>query len=156
MPGGEHTAEGLEHGENALPSAQASDHAKQLDKRLRKLTGYDYGPAWADVEGDGDLAVLTWGSPTEPVREAIARLAEGGQRVRLVAMRLLSPIQPDKLAKALDGVSRLLIVEQTHGAQFHKYLRAHVDLPGEVTVFHRPGPLPIRAREVHDRLAALV
>ncbi|WP_448192462.1 2-oxoacid:acceptor oxidoreductase subunit alpha [Azospirillum sp. sgz301742] len=158
MPGGEHTADGLEHAENALPSSQSSDHQKQLDKRLRKLTQFDFGAEWADIEGDGEaeVAVLTWGSVTGPAREAVAKLNAEGKKVRLVSMRLISPIQPEKLAEALKGVKKLLVLEQTHGAQFHKYLRAHVDLPGEVTVFSRPGPLPIRAREVREKLVSLV
>lgn len=155
MPGGEHTADGLEHAENALPSSQAADHQKQLDKRLRKLTGFDYGTHWAEIEGEGDIAVVTWGSASGPAREAVRRLEAAGRKARLVAIRLLSPVQPAKLAEALDGVSKVLVVEQTHGAQFHKFLRAHYDLPGEVTVFSRPGPLPIRAREVHETLASL-
>lgn len=155
MPGGEHTADGLEHAESALPSAQAADHQKQLDKRLRKLTQFDYGASWADIEGEGDVAVLTWGSATGPAREAIARTAAEGKKIRLVSMRLIAPIRPEALAEALKGVRKLLILEQTHGAQFHKYLRAHVDLPGEVTVFNRPGPLPIRAQEVHEKLVSL-
>ncbi len=156
MPGGEHTADGLEHAENALPSAQAADHQKQLDKRLRKLTQYDYGAPWADIEGDGDVAVLTWGSSTGPVREAIARLAAEGVTVRLVALRLLAPLRSALLLEVLKGVRRLLVVEQTHDGQFHKYLRAHLDLPGAVTVFNRPGPLPIRAGDVHAKLVELV
>ncbi|WP_029009461.1 2-oxoacid:acceptor oxidoreductase subunit alpha [Azospirillum halopraeferens] len=156
MPGGEHTADGLEHAENALPSSQAADHHKQLDKRLRKLTGHDYGALWADVEGEGEVAVLTWGSATGPAREAAARLRAGGTPVRLVSLRLLSPIDPARVAAALDGVTRVLVVEQTHGAQFHKYLRAHLDLPGQVTVLSRPGPLPIRAHEVQASLASLI
>ena len=40
---------------------------------------------------------------------------------------------------ALNGVKRILVVEQTHGAQFNKYLRAHYDLPAPVRVFNRPG-----------------
>lgn len=155
MPGGEHTADGLEHAENALPSSQAADHQKQLDKRLRKLTGFDYGTHWAEIEGEGDIAVVTWGSASGPAREAVRRLEAAGKKARLVAIRLLSPVQPAKLAEALEGVSKVLVVEQTHGAQFHKFLRAHYDLPGEVTVFSRPGPLPIRAREVHETLASL-
>ncbi len=47
------------------------------------------------------------------------------------------------------GVKRILVVEQTHGGQFHKYLRAHYDLPAPVRVFNRPGPLPITAGEIH-------
>ena len=40
------------------------------------------------------------------------------------ALRLLLPASPDKLARALAGVDRALVVEQTHGRQFHRYLRA--------------------------------
>ncbi|HYH19925.1 MAG TPA: 2-oxoacid:acceptor oxidoreductase subunit alpha [Azospirillum sp.] len=156
MPGGEHTADGLEHAENALPSSQSSDHQKQLDKRLRKLTSHDFGDAWADIEGEGEVAVVTWGSSTGPAREAVRRLAAEGRKARLVALRLITPAQPAKLAAALEGVEKVLVVEQTHGAQFHKFLRAHYDLPGTVSVFSRPGPLPIRAREVHDTLASLI
>ena len=67
----------------------------------------------------------------------------------MVAPRLLTPIQPERLAAALEGVKRILVVEQTHGGQFHRYLRAHYDLPAPVRVFHRPGPLPITAGEIH-------
>lgn len=156
MAGGEHTADGLEHSEGGLPSSQAADHHRQLDKRLRKLTAHDYGPAWADVEGEGPVAVLTWGSTAGPAREAAARLRAHGHAVRLVAVRLLSPVRPADMAEALAGVERLLVVEQTHGAQFHKYLRAHYDLPGAVAVVSRPGPLPIRAHEVEAALKTLM
>lgn len=152
MKGYQYTADGLEHNEVGTPSSAAGDHSTQLDKRLRKLTGHDYGTHWADIEGDGDIAVITWGSTTGPVREALERWRASGRKARLVSMRLLSPAQPEKLAAALDGASRILIVEQSHGAQFHRYLRAHYDLPGSVRVFHRPGPLPIRPAEVFGQL----
>jgi 2-oxoglutarate ferredoxin oxidoreductase subunit alpha len=152
MKGYQYTADGLEHNEVGTPSSAAGDHSAQLDKRLRKLTGHDYGAHWADIDGDGDIAVVTWGSTTGPVHEALARWRASGGKARLVSMRLLSPAQPEKLAAALDGASRILIVEQSHGAQFHRYLRAHYDLPGSVRVFHRPGPLPIRPAEVFGQL----
>ncbi|HRQ55845.1 MAG TPA: 2-oxoacid:acceptor oxidoreductase subunit alpha [Azoarcus taiwanensis] len=153
MKGYQYTADGLEHNEIGTPSSHTVDHSTQLDKRLRKLTAYDYGEHWADIEGEGDIAVVTWGSTTGPVREALARWREAGNQARLVSVRLLSPVQPEKLAAALDGVKRVLIVEQSHGAQFHRYLRAHYDLPGSVRAFHRPGPLPIRPAEVFGQLA---
>ena len=89
---------------------------------------------------------MTFGSCTAPVREALARARRDGIKARLVSMRLLSPAQPERLAKALAGVKRVLVVEQNHGGQFHRYLRADFDLPGEVRSLRRPGPLPIRAR----------
>ena len=79
-PGGEYVADGLETAENARPSSQAEDHYAQLDKRQRKLDQFDYGQHWAQIEGEGELAVITFGSVTAPVREAIKRLAAEGQK----------------------------------------------------------------------------
>jgi len=67
-------------------------------------------------------------------------------------MRLLSPAQPERLAKALEGVRRVLVVEQNHGGQLHRSLRADFDLPGEVLSFHRAGPLPIRPDEIYRQI----
>lgn len=147
--GGQYTADGLTHSERGTPTSGAEDHRAQLDKRRDKLDHFNFGDHWATIEGDGDIAVLTWGSLTGAAREAVARADEEGLNVRLVAPRLLSPVQPDRLASALDGVERILIVEQTHGGQFHRYLRAHYDLPAPARVLNRPGPLPITAGEIH-------
>jgi 2-oxoglutarate ferredoxin oxidoreductase subunit alpha len=124
-----------------------------MDKRLRKLTAYNYGDHWADLSGAGDTAIVTWGSTCGPVGEALDRVRAAGGDARLIKLRLLTPVQPERFAAALDGVKRVLIVEQTHGGQFYRYLRAHYDLPGDVQVFAKPGPLPIRPAEIVDRLA---
>lgn len=151
-PGCQYTADGLEHSPRGTPSTQAQHHREQLDKRLRKLTGFDYGDAWAHLESFGDettdMAVITFGSVTEPVREALTRAAEAGISCRLIAPRLLFPAQPERMAAALDGVKRLLVVEQNHMAQFHALLRAHYDLPPTVKTLHRPGPLALRPHEI--------
>ncbi len=147
-PGTTYTADGLEHTEKGIPSSQANDHRRQLDKRERKLTQYDYGPRWADVEGDAELAIITFGSTTGAVREAIARSALQGLELRLLALRLLAPLQPAALDRALAGVRQVLVVEQNHGGQLLRYLRSRYDLPGRATGLHRPGPLPLRPGEL--------
>lgn len=149
-PGTVYTADGLEHSERGIPSSQAGDHAKQLNKRERKLTQHDYGARWADVEGDAELAVITFGSTTGAVREAIARAATRGVSIRLVALRLLAPLQQAALDRALAGVREVLVVEQNHGGQLLRYLRGRTDLPGRPVGLHRPGPLPLRPGELCD------
>ena len=151
-PGLAYTADGLEHNERGIPSSGAADHRAQLAKRERKLAAHDYGGQWADIEGEGGLAVLTFGSCTGPVREALARAKADGVNVRLVSMRLLAPARPKLLAAALDGVERVLVVEQSHGGQFFRYLRAEFDLPREVASYRHPGPLPIRPDEIHKQV----
>jgi 2-oxoglutarate ferredoxin oxidoreductase subunit alpha len=152
-PGIAYTADGLEHTEAGIPSSGAADHARQLDKRARKLERHDYGSYWADVEGEGDAAVITFGSATAPVREALRRAAARGVHARLVALRLIAPLRTGALAEALAGVTRVMIVEQNHSAQLHRYLRSLVDLPARQTSFHRPGPLPLRPGELARAIA---
>ena len=139
MAGYAYTADGLSHTQSGSPSSQASHHQEQMDKRLHKLTGFDYGEHWADISGDDDaeVAVITWGSCAGPAREALQRWSDAGKRARLVAMRLLSPVQ---------------VVEQTHSGQFYRYLRAQYDLPGEVRALHQSGPLPVRPAAVLEQL----
>jgi len=154
-PGGEHTVTGLTHHENARPSAQVDDHHRQLDKRQRKLEQFDYGDRWADIEGSGDLTVLTWGSTTGAVREAAARLDSEGEPVRVISLRLISPLDSKCIEQLLAGCRRLLIVEQSHSGQFYRHLRAHCRLPEATHVFKQPGPLMIAPGDIIERVRAL-
>ncbi len=151
--GGQYTADGLEHTETGAPSSMPEDHDAQLDKRERKIREFDYGEHWANLEGEGETAVITWGSSIGPVREALLRLREDGRNVRLIALRLLAPEQPEHMAAALQGVKHLLVVEQSHSRQFHRYLRAAYELPSDTRLFNRPGPLPFRPGEIIEHLS---
>ncbi len=153
QPGGQYTADGLEHTEKGAPSSLPEDHLAQLEKRERKINGFNYGGHWADLEGCGDTAVITWGSTTGPVREALSRLRESGEDIRLIAIRMLAPERPADMAAALKGIKRLLVIEQSHSKQFYRYLRAAYDLPAEIKLFNRPGPLPFRPNEIIEVLA---
>jgi 2-oxoglutarate/2-oxoacid ferredoxin oxidoreductase subunit alpha len=147
--GGQYTADGLTHNERGMPTSGERDHNAQLDKRRDKLTKFKFGDHWATIEGTSEFAVIAWGSLTAAAREAIGRAARDGVETSLLAPRLLSPAQPEQFAAAVAGKTRALIVEQSHGAQFYRYLKAHYDLPREVRVLNRAGPLSIRANEIH-------
>jgi 2-oxoglutarate ferredoxin oxidoreductase subunit alpha len=151
--GGQYTADGLTHTERGIPTSSAADHKVQLDKRRDKLERFNYGDHWASIEGAGETAVITWGSLTGAAREAIERASRDGVAASLIAPRLLYPTRPDQMAAALEGKKRILVVEQSHGAQFHRYLRAHYDLPCETRTLYRPGPLPIKPDEIHRAIA---
>ena len=153
-PGVVYTADGLEHTEAGIPSSGSRDHRLQLDKRERKLELHDYGPFWADSEGSGDSAVITFGSTAGAAREAVARAAVQGVHTRLIVLRLLAPARPEQLAQLLQGVRRVLVVEQNHSAQLLRYLRSVYDLPGKPASFRRPGPLPLRPAELTQAIVA--
>jgi 2-oxoglutarate ferredoxin oxidoreductase subunit alpha len=145
-------ADGLEHGESGAPSSAARDHLLQLGKRAAKLAGFDFGDRWAEIDGDGDIALVTWGAPTAAAKDAVARARADGLAVKHVALRLLAPVPREHLLAALSGARRVLLIEQNHGAQLLHLLRAHAALPADVRHVARPGPLPLRAHEIYEAL----
>lgn len=149
-----YTADGLEHNERGTPSSQAADHVAQMEKRARKVSQLDPGDAWASIEGEGDVALLTFGSCTAPAREALARARAEGFDARLVSLRLLAPAQPERLKRALEGAKRVLVIEQNHSGQLLHYLRAHYELPTDTRSLRRPGPLPFRPDEIHRAMVS--
>jgi 2-oxoglutarate ferredoxin oxidoreductase subunit alpha len=158
-PGLTHTADGLEHNEFGTPSSQASDHQAQMDKRQRKISQFNYGDHWAEIidseVGAGDTAIITWGSATGPAREALQRHADAGGKARLISLRLIAPVQPEKMAEALKGIKRAVVVEQSHSGQFYRMLRAFYDLPAKTLSLHQGGPLPFGPQQILDQLNQL-
>jgi 2-oxoglutarate ferredoxin oxidoreductase subunit alpha len=147
QPGCTYTADGLEHNDHGTPSSGAADHQAQLDKRRHKLDAFDYGDAWAEIDGDGDLCLLTWGSSHGAVTEAAARLRAQGQPVRVVTLRLLAPLRREALRTAIGGAD-VLVIEQNHSGQLFRYLHAERALPANARSLARPGPLPLRPAEI--------
>jgi 2-oxoglutarate ferredoxin oxidoreductase subunit alpha len=157
VPGTEnrgYTADGLEHGERGTPSSQAADHVAQMAKRRRKLELHDYGELWADIEGDGEFAIATFGSCTGPVREALSGMDGAAESFRLVSLRLLAPLQKERLAAALEGTRRLLVIEQNESGQLLGYLRGAMDLPVPAESLRKPGGQQFNPSEIRQHLEA--
>lgn len=180
-PGGMYTAEGLEHDARGSPSSMTADHWRQLDKRWHKLVAHNYGPFWAEIEGGLDaprppaasrvtagtdrdaragtaadgLCLITWGSCRGATVEAAAHLRRDGRPVRVIALRLLAPLQQEALRAALVGAHAVLVVELNHQGQLFCYLHAHKVLPADAHLLAHPGPLPLRPAEIIAAVQAL-
>jgi 2-oxoglutarate ferredoxin oxidoreductase subunit alpha len=147
-PRGMYTAEGLEHSEHGTPSSMAQDHLSQMSKRRDKLLQYDFGERWAEIEGAGDTAIVTWGSISSVVREAAQRLRQKGVEIRVITIRLLMPL-PLQAMKALQkGIKHCIVVEQNQSGQLFHYLKGLDALESQSSSFARPGPLLIRPDEI--------
>jgi 2-oxoglutarate ferredoxin oxidoreductase subunit alpha len=156
LPGTPHfewVAEGLTHNEAGLPASGAAAHVAQIEKRAKKIRQFDPGAHWGEVWGDGDVAVLAIGSTIGPAREAAKRLEASGAKVRVIALRVLSPLPLAALARALDGVRRIVVIEQNHGAQLYHYLLGHKAIPPSAESVARPGPSPFRPSEIASYVA---
>jgi 2-oxoglutarate ferredoxin oxidoreductase subunit alpha len=152
-PHGQWVGEGLTHNEIGIPVGGASAHVAQLDKRARKFAQFDPGNLWGEVWGDGDSAIVTFGSGIGPAQETARRLKVAGQSTRVVSLRVLSPLPIAAIARALEGAKRIVVVEQNHSAQLYRHLLAHKAIPPEAQSMARPGPLPFRPTEIAEHLA---
>jgi 2-oxoglutarate ferredoxin oxidoreductase subunit alpha len=146
--GREWVAEGLTHNEAGLPASGAGVHVAQINKRAKKVQRFDPGKYWGESWGEGEVAVLAFGSTVGPVREAARRLAASGHPIRVIALRVLSPLPMDALARALDGVRRIIVIEQNHSAQLYHHLIGQKAIPPGAESVARPGPLPYRPSEI--------
>ena len=147
------TADGLEHNEKGTPSAKHSDHQQQLKKRQDKLEQFDYGAHWAALEGAGPVAIVSFGSSSAAVAEAAMQLGDNGTPARTIALRLLAPLQTEALAQALAECERVVVVEQNHGAQLYRYLRAQMDFQQPVHSYAMAGPVPLNAQHIAQFVA---
>lgn len=147
-PQREWVAEGLTHNEAGLPASGAGPHVAQINKRAKKFARFDPGAYWGESWGEGDTAVLAFGSTIGPAREAARRLASSGRQVRVVALRVLSPLPMERIARALDGARRIIVIEQNHSAQLYHYLVGQKAIPPSAESVARPGPLPFRPSEI--------
>ena len=144
------TADGLEHNEKGTPSAKDSDHQRQLHKREHKLQQFEYGEDWAAISGDGDVALVCFGSSSAAVTEAAELLEKAGLSTRVISLRLLAPLRVDALAAALVGAGQAVVVEQNHGAQLYHYLRGQMDFKQRLHSYAVAGPVPLNAGKLAE------
>jgi 2-oxoglutarate ferredoxin oxidoreductase subunit alpha len=71
----------------------------------------------------------------------------------VIGLRVISPIPRKALARALQGVTRVVVLEQNHSGQLYRHLLGNKVLTPEAESIARPGPLPFRPAEITAHLA---
>ncbi len=152
-----YTADGLEHTPSGLPSSMAIDHQQQLEKRAHKLNQFDYGGLWAKVESvkeaEGEnkdqikVLIITWGSSFSVCQQAVKELNKAGISTELLGLRLLMPLNIDKIREMCQEKT-VLIVEQSYSGQFYRYLLSDKAIPQSALSFAQPGPLMIKSNAI--------
>lgn len=156
LPGianGMYQTNGLEHDELGRPSAAYVVHETMNAKRYRKLDAIAkrYRLFLRFGVENPETGILCWGSSTGTVREAVEILNANGARVAAFAPRILAPLPNEELQAFIDSCSRIVVVELSHSAQFHHYLRSQVDLPrGRTQVLARSGGKALSVTEVME------
>ncbi|HZQ09893.1 MAG TPA: 2-oxoacid:acceptor oxidoreductase subunit alpha [Anaerolineae bacterium] len=155
MPGGQYTAEGLEKSESGAPIYTPEAHARNFEKRSRKLANAlnDY-LAWQMYEmfgsPDAPVAIVGWGSTIGPVREAVMRAEKEGMPVAVLYPKLLNPLPVEHIGEFLKNRQKVIVPELNYTGQFGRMLQAQFGR--EIIPLTKYGGVPLAAREMYEKI----
>jgi len=112
------------HPEIGFVTTDPALRKKMMDRRFQKMHDYlakDAQPPHTPF-GTEPIMVVTWGSPSAVVEEAISRLRNEGHKAGLAVFTNLWPLHPVHVAETL-GVSQVIVCEQNAMGQFAQLLR---------------------------------
>jgi pyruvate/2-oxoacid:ferredoxin oxidoreductase alpha subunit len=71
--------------------------------------------------------------------------------------QMLEPLPAAELQKFVDACANVLVLELSHAAQFHQFLRTKIDLPrAKTTVYARSGGRSLGVNEIIAEAARLL
>lgn len=148
QPGGMYLATGIEHNKFGFPTYTPENHVAMLNKRFRKLDNLEQDIVATTVWGDpnADVGIISWGSPTGVVREAMAVLNGKGHKVKVLQLHLVWPLPVNAIREFAAGCKTLFTAELNHTGQLAALLRAHAMIDS-VSVNKADG-MPFTVKEV--------
>jgi 2-oxoglutarate/2-oxoacid ferredoxin oxidoreductase subunit alpha len=150
-PGVTSQVTGNEHDEFGHVSVNPANRLRMMHKRMDKLIhAKDDLPLprmWGDPEAK--IGLISYGSPTGPIREAQELLHLRGTPTRFFQARTLFPVQTHTLQPFLESVDVALVVEHNYTGQYSQLLReALPDLHAKLRPTLKFDGLAFRAPEI--------
>lgn len=92
---------------------------KMMKKRMGKLDGIADELSLPEVVGpkDADITLVSWGSSSNPIREALKTLWSEGVKVNSIEFTDIFPLRWNEVAKLLKGARHLVDVEANYTGQ---------------------------------------
>lgn len=155
IPGGAgaYVANGSEHDEIGDTTHLPGHHIRLTERRFKKLDLLKDAPR--EIEGDGPIALMTWGSSKGPTREAYDRLKAEGSDISWIYSMALNPL-PDDVMDALRQKELVIVPELNYLGQWSGLLRQEGIKAVSITQYtgmpFRPGDL---VDEIKKKMAAI-
>lgn len=153
-PGAVVKVNSYEHDEGGTTTEEMELTARMQEKRLRKGAALaaalePYGTVAVFGGENARVGVVSWGSTVGAVREAAA-----GLDVRVVQPVVLEPFPAEAFRRALEGLERVVVVEENLTGQLEQLMRVHGFSAGARV--HRADGRPFTVEEMAARLAEVV
>ncbi|MDD3150578.1 MAG: transketolase C-terminal domain-containing protein, partial [Candidatus Gastranaerophilales bacterium] len=159
--GGAYVATGLEHTEFSTPSTSPENHKLMTEKRFKKLetAGYEFATAKKYGPDDSRIGIISWGSTSGAVLEAIDMAREAGYKIQALYPRTLNPIPENWLSDFIKGKEILIIVERNYTAQLANTLVYRCNrLNKDIQIYEhlKYDGEPFSPREIFDRIFEII
>lgn len=159
--GGAYVATGLEHTELCNPTSDPEIRKMMVEKRFRKLetathefiSAKKYGP------DDAKIGIISWGSTTGAVLEAVDMAKDSGYKIQALYPRTLYPLPQEWLQDFLADKEIVIVVEHNYTAQLlHTLVYRCNSINKDIKFFEilkYDGSI-LSAREVYDRIDKII
>jgi 2-oxoglutarate ferredoxin oxidoreductase subunit alpha len=147
---------GSEHDEAGLPSEDAGNRTRMMEKRMRKRVGMEreFGDVQAYPETGEECMVVCFGTTWGPVREAVDALRAERVRVGMLHFSELVPFPAERARQRLAGARRIVSVENNAFGQLARLFAREAGIEAHERVLKYDGR-PFSGEEVAERLRGL-
>jgi len=148
MVGGAYVATGIERDEAGMPNYDPENHQLNMQRRLKKLERVAIEDAEFERYGvdDAQIGIISWGSTTGAVREAVQMALSRGIKVTSLHPKLLFPIPKRQIGEWLSRLRDVIVVEVNQTGQYQHILQA--EFGRTLHPFHKATGLPFTPEEI--------
>ncbi|MCD7879379.1 MAG: 2-oxoacid:acceptor oxidoreductase subunit alpha [Candidatus Gastranaerophilales bacterium] len=155
---GEHVITGLEHTEGNAPTPAPEVHRQMTEKRFRKLetAAGQFSKAKTYGDDNASIGIISWGSTSGPVFEAIDKAEEAGIKVQALYPRTLYPLPTDWIKDFVKNKEVIIVIEANYNAQFKSTIVercTHINKGTEVLEFLKYDGTPFTPEEIYEEIA---
>ncbi|BCU67671.1 2-oxoacid:ferredoxin oxidoreductase subunit alpha [Sulfolobales archaeon HS-7] len=101
------------------------------EKRMKKLDTADKEipeEQRVNIVGDGDIALLTWGSPRGAILDIMDELKQEGINVQMIQVKMFSPFPTNLVKKTLSNKRKIIAIENNYLAQGARVTALHTGI----------------------------
>ncbi len=149
---------GDEHNEHGHISEASMNRLKMYEKRMKKLDKMELEIPEEErlrVIGNGDIGVLTWGSPIGALMDCIDELAAEGIEMQVVQVKMFSPYPSIRVKELLKGKKKVIAIENNYSAQGAQVFREKTGMEPTSYILKWTGR-PMTKEEVADGIRRIV
>lgn len=100
----------------------ASAMVEKREKHMQTVIANAIAPVFDGEDSDAPL-VMTWGSTTGVVKEAVENLRSAGIKVNMLVFKWLWPLTPEMFVKYMDKARKTIIVENSVSGELESVIR---------------------------------